>query len=167
MQYKVGKAARKLSTSLLSGEGFMTVFTGPGTVYVQTRSLSVRSTLPLPLLAGMRRVLLVGAACQDPRNLLRPVPQPLRALLLHLLGGGMGRERGWVGGSEGESLPSRAGIVPLQPGWKVNAGNEDFGLVQDGVEKWLVEMRSNEEWLVEMESNEKWLVEMEGKDRER
>eukprot|EP00884_Botryococcus_braunii_P000952 jgi/Botrbrau1/10858/Bobra.0025s0036.1 len=39
MQYKIGKAARKLSTSILSGEGFMTVFTGPGTVFVQTRSL--------------------------------------------------------------------------------------------------------------------------------
>jgi hypothetical protein len=48
MNYKIGKASRKLTTSVLSGEGFMTVFTGPGTIYVQTRSLQACTALSIP-----------------------------------------------------------------------------------------------------------------------
>jgi uncharacterized protein (TIGR00266 family) len=39
MKYEVGKAASTYSASLFSGEGFVTHFTGPGTVFVQTRSI--------------------------------------------------------------------------------------------------------------------------------
>jgi len=39
----VGLAATTITSSFLSGEGFVTRFTGPGTVYVQTRSLRVSS----------------------------------------------------------------------------------------------------------------------------
>lgn len=44
MHYKIGNAARKLSTSILSGEGFLTVFTGPGSIFVQTRRLRLTGT---------------------------------------------------------------------------------------------------------------------------
>lgn len=38
----VGLAASTYTSSFLSGEGFVTRFQGPGTIYVQTRSLKVR-----------------------------------------------------------------------------------------------------------------------------
>ena len=39
MQYSIGKAGDSLIGSFLSGEGFVCTFTGPGRVYVQTRSI--------------------------------------------------------------------------------------------------------------------------------
>jgi uncharacterized protein (TIGR00266 family) len=39
MNYEVGKAASSYSASLFSGEGFVTRFTGPGTIFCQTRSI--------------------------------------------------------------------------------------------------------------------------------
>lgn len=39
MNYEVGLAASKLSSSIFSGEGLVTRFTGPGTLFCQTRSL--------------------------------------------------------------------------------------------------------------------------------
>eukprot|EP00892_Ulva_mutabilis_P005027 jgi/Ulvmu1/2897/UM146_0039.1 len=39
MDYKISKAGSSLIGSFLSGEGFVCSFTGPGTVYVQTRSI--------------------------------------------------------------------------------------------------------------------------------
>lgn len=39
MNYTIGKASKSLASSFLSGEGFVCTFTGPGTIYVQTRSI--------------------------------------------------------------------------------------------------------------------------------
>ncbi|GBG67802.1 hypothetical protein CBR_g926 [Chara braunii] len=39
MDYTVGKASRSLFATIFSSEGFVTRFTGPGTVYAQTRSI--------------------------------------------------------------------------------------------------------------------------------
>eukprot|EP00898_Chlorokybus_atmophyticus_P000886 jgi/Chlat1/1799/Chrsp135S02124 len=48
MQYVIGKSSRSLASSFLSSEGFATKFTGPGTVYAQTRALQnlARSLAP-------------------------------------------------------------------------------------------------------------------------
>ena len=39
MNYTIGKASKSLVASFLSGEGFVCTFTGPGVIYVQTRSI--------------------------------------------------------------------------------------------------------------------------------
>ncbi|GBG67804.1 hypothetical protein CBR_g928 [Chara braunii] len=39
LRYTISKASRSLFATIFSGEGFVTQFTGPGTVYAQTRSL--------------------------------------------------------------------------------------------------------------------------------
>ena len=38
LNYTISKAGASIIGSVLSGEGFVTTFTGPGRVYVQTRS---------------------------------------------------------------------------------------------------------------------------------
>ncbi len=40
MQWEVGKATKSLVKSFVSGEGLVNKFTGPGTIFVQTRSLA-------------------------------------------------------------------------------------------------------------------------------
>ncbi len=40
MQYSIEKASKSLISSFTSGEGFVTKFRGPGTVYIQTRNAS-------------------------------------------------------------------------------------------------------------------------------
>eukprot|EP01025_Chloroclados_australasicus_P021111 TRINITY_DN2215_c1_g1_i1.p2 TRINITY_DN2215_c1_g1~~TRINITY_DN2215_c1_g1_i1.p2 ORF type:complete len:124 (-),score=15.45 TRINITY_DN2215_c1_g1_i1:360-731(-) len=39
MQYTISKASSGIIASVLSGEGLVCTFTGPGTIYIQTRSL--------------------------------------------------------------------------------------------------------------------------------
>ena len=39
MNYQITKATKSIIGSMLSGEGLVCSFTGPGTVYVQTRSV--------------------------------------------------------------------------------------------------------------------------------
>ncbi len=39
MQWTIAKAARGLWNTVVSGEGLVANFTGPGTVFVQTRSM--------------------------------------------------------------------------------------------------------------------------------
>lgn len=40
MDYTINKSSTSLASTFLSGEGFVCTFTGPGVVYVQTRSIS-------------------------------------------------------------------------------------------------------------------------------
>jgi hypothetical protein len=44
--YEIKKACKSIANSLFSGEGFVYQYTGPGTVYVQTRSLKVSNLGP-------------------------------------------------------------------------------------------------------------------------
>ena len=39
MEYEIQKAGKDWCSSLLSGEGLVCTFTGPGTVFLQTRSI--------------------------------------------------------------------------------------------------------------------------------
>lgn len=39
MKYEIQKAGKDWCTSILSGEGLVCTFTGPGTVFLQTRSI--------------------------------------------------------------------------------------------------------------------------------
>ena len=39
LEYTIGKASKSIVASFLSGEGFVCTFTGPGVIYVQTRSI--------------------------------------------------------------------------------------------------------------------------------
>jgi uncharacterized protein (AIM24 family) len=39
MQYEIQKAGKDWCSSILSGEGLVCTFTGPGTVFLQTRSI--------------------------------------------------------------------------------------------------------------------------------
>lgn len=50
MMLSITKAARGLLTSLASGEGLVCTFTGPGTVWIQTRSAKSLASLLLPFI---------------------------------------------------------------------------------------------------------------------
>ena len=39
MQYNIRKAGDSMMSMVTTGEGFVTEFTGPGTIYMQTRNL--------------------------------------------------------------------------------------------------------------------------------
>ena len=50
MHWSVGKATKSLVKSVVSGEGLVNNFTGPGTVFVQTRSLANLASVLVPYL---------------------------------------------------------------------------------------------------------------------
>jgi uncharacterized protein (AIM24 family) len=51
MNYTISKASSSIISSLLSGEGFVCTFTGPGRIYAQTRSLNAFAQYLKPLVA--------------------------------------------------------------------------------------------------------------------
>ena len=52
LNYTISKAGASIIGSILSGEGFVTTFTGPGRVYVQTRSVIGLASLLAPYMAA-------------------------------------------------------------------------------------------------------------------
>jgi uncharacterized protein (AIM24 family) len=54
MQYDIKLASQGIGSAVFSGEGFVCLFTGPGTIYVQTRSIRVSpATMRPPRLPQM------------------------------------------------------------------------------------------------------------------
>lgn len=54
MNYTIAKAGKSLVSSFLSGEGLVTSFTGPGTVYIQTRAIQALAGALRPYLPSGR-----------------------------------------------------------------------------------------------------------------
>mmetsp|Transcript_1159 Transcript_1159/g.2755 ORF Transcript_1159/g.2755 Transcript_1159/m.2755 type:complete len:123 (+) Transcript_1159:769-1137(+) len=50
MDYKISKAAKSWWATIMSSEGFVTKFTGPGTIFVQTRCLKALAQALIPYL---------------------------------------------------------------------------------------------------------------------
>jgi uncharacterized protein (AIM24 family) len=51
MDYKISKASSGIINSVLSGEGFVCTFTGPGRIYLQTRSVPCFAHVLAPYVA--------------------------------------------------------------------------------------------------------------------